>query len=64
MAAIAWRPASSRTLSPRYEKLNGQDPKALIVSLNFNRRFPSVSLRAMGLAMMYLCSFSDFWTRC
>lgn len=40
-------------VEPKFEKLNGHDPKAFILSVNINRRHMTVGQRAMAVAMIY-----------
>jgi hypothetical protein len=40
-------------VEPRFEKLNGQDPLAYIVSVNLRRRNLTKGQQAMALAMIY-----------
>lgn len=45
-------------IEPKFEKLNGHDPKAFILSVNINRRHMTGSQRAMATAMIYPEPFS------
>ncbi len=40
-------------VEPKFEQINGHDPKAYILSVNINRRHMSWSQRHMAMAMMY-----------
>lgn len=40
-------------VEPKFEQLNGHDPKAFILSVNVNRRHLTTSQRTMAVAMVY-----------
>ena len=40
-------------VAPKFQKINGQDQKAYILSVNINRRHMSAAQRAMAVAMIY-----------
>ena len=40
-------------VDPKFEKLNGHDPKAFILSVNIKRRHMNAGQRAMATAMIY-----------
>jgi hypothetical protein len=40
-------------VEPKFQKINGQDQKAYILSVNINRRHKTAAQRAMATAMIY-----------
>jgi hypothetical protein len=40
-------------IEPKFQKINGQDQKAYILSVNVNRRHMTAAQRAMATAMIY-----------